>query len=140
MHFESLECISLEKHMPQSNYGLRTAIAIRAYSENPDRDPVGMQSPSPEIDASPWSLVFDCETTIDATQRLRFGFYQVRRGNRLDQEGIFHDPNAITDDEKALLSNYAGLRHLRLVTVEAFRSEIFLKYSHTRCGTVVGFN
>ena len=38
----------------------RTAIAIRAYSEDPDRDPVGLRPPSPDGDASPWTLVFDC--------------------------------------------------------------------------------
>jgi len=126
--------------MPRSDNCLRTTIAIRAYSEDPDRDPVGMRPPSAETDVSPWTLVFDCETTIDATQRLRFGFYQIRNGERLDQEGIFYDPNAITPDEEALLSNYVGLRHLQLITIAVFRSEIFLKYGYTRCGTVVGFN
>jgi len=28
---------------------------------------------------SPWTLVFDTETTIDAAQQLRVGFYQVRK-------------------------------------------------------------
>jgi hypothetical protein len=122
------------------DYFLRTAIAIRAYSEDPDRDPVGMRPPVAETDDSPWTLVFDCETTIDATQRLRFGFYQIRNGETLDQEGIFYDPSAIMAEEEALLSNYATLRHLRKITVGTFRSEVFLKYGYTRCGTVVGFN
>src|SRR5271155_137859 len=107
MHFESLERSSLGKHMPRSDDCLRTAIAIRAYSEDPDREPVGMRPLSPETDASPWTLVFDCETTIDATQRLRFGFFQIRNNEKLDQEGIFYDPSAITADESALLDNYA---------------------------------
>lgn len=122
------------------DYFLRTAIAIRAYSEDPDRDPVGMRPPGAETDESPWRLVFDCETTIDATQRLRFGFYQIRNGEKLYQEGIFYDPRAITADEEALLRNYATLRHLQKLTIEAFRIEIFLKYGYARCGTVVGFN
>src|SRR5271163_2338050 len=121
MHFESLERSSLGKHMPRSDDCLRTAIAIRAYSEDPDRDPVGMRPPTPETDVSPWTLVFDCETTIDATQRLRFGFYQIRNGAKVDQEGIFYVPKAITADEGVLLSNYAGLRQLPLLTSDAFR-------------------
>jgi hypothetical protein len=140
MHFESLERSSLGKHMPPTEDCLRTDIAIRAYSEDPDREPVGMRPPRPETDVSPWALAFDCETTIDATQRLRFGFYQIRNAAKLDQEGIFYDPKAITADEGLLLSNYAGLRQLQLLTIDAFRSEIFLKYGYTRCGTVVGFN
>jgi hypothetical protein len=126
--------------MPQSEDFLRTAIAIRAYSEDPDRDPVGIRPPRPETEVSPWTLVFDCETTIDATQRLRFGFYQIRNGETLDEEGIFCDLSAITADEEALLTNYATLRKLRMLTVGTFRSEVFLKYGYTRCGTIVGFN
>src|SRR5271155_1144731 len=126
MHFESLERSSLGKHMPRSDDCLRTAIAIRAYSEDPDREPVGMRPPSPEMDASPWTLVFDCETTIDATQRLRFGFYHIRNGDTLEQEGIFSDPIALTADENAILNNYAELHHLRLLTINDFRSAIFL--------------
>src|SRR5271165_2389956 len=102
--------------MKKPNGPFRTTIAIRAYSENPNRDPVGIRPPGSEIDASPWTLVFDCETTIDATQRLRFGFYQIRHGNRLDQEGIFYDPNAITAVEEAQLRQYARLRNLQLIT------------------------
>src|ERR1700690_225122 len=114
--------------MPRSDDCFRAAIAIRAYSEDPARNPVGMRPPSPEIEASPWTLVFDCETSIDATQRLRFGFYQVREEDRLDQEGIFYDPEAISADEETQLTDYAGLRQLRIITIASFRTAIFLKY------------
>ena len=43
---------------------------------------------------SPWTLVFDTETTIDAAQQLRVGFYQVRKDEGLDREGVFYDPNS----------------------------------------------
>jgi hypothetical protein len=126
--------------MARSDDCLRTHIAIRAYSEDPDRDPVGMRPPRPETDVSPWTLVFDCETTIDASQRLRFGFYQIRNGDTLDEEGTFYDLSAITPDEETRLTNYATLRKLRMITVETFRREVVLKYGYTRGGTVVGFN
>lgn len=119
---------------------LRIPIAIRAYSEDPDREPLGSLAPSSDIEASPWTLVFDCETTIDATQRLRIGFYQVRRGETLHEEGIFCDPKAITPDEEALLRDYARARGLTLLTISDFSSKVFLKYGYTRSGTVVGFN
>jgi hypothetical protein len=119
---------------------MRVAIAIRAYSENPNRDPVGLLPPRREIDASPWTLVFDCETTIDATQRLRFGFYQIRRCEKLEQEGMFYDPNAVTVDEEKQLCGYAQSQGLETLTVSQFRSEVFLKYGYTRRGLIVGFN
>ena len=127
--------------MHKPNEYLRTEIAIRAYSEDPARDPVGTRPPSPEPGPSPWTLVFDCETTIGATQRLRFGFYQIRLHEALEEEGIFYDPRAITAGETVLLSTYAAVRDLKLLTIDVFRSEIFIKYGYTRCGKmVVGFN
>ena len=126
--------------MQQSNGTFRTAISIRAYSENPDRDPVGLRPPSPDIDASPWTLIFDCETTIDATQQFRFGFYQIRNADALYQEGLFYDPDALSVEEETLLCNYAKLRNIAITLIKSFRSEVFLKYGYTRCGTIVGFN
>ena len=119
---------------------LKTAIAIRAYSERPDREPLGMRPPSKDTKASPWTLVFDCETTIDATQQLRVGFYQVRNGDHLDQEGVFFDPTTITYSEENLILDYALSRDLKFLTVKEFRVEVFLRYGYTRCGTIVGFN
>ena len=126
--------------MKKTNDPFRTVIAIRAYSENPERDPVGLQPPSAEIDASPWTLVFDCETTIDPRQRLKFGFYQIRNGKSLHQEGIFYDPAAITTVDETQLRLYAQLRNLKLITIAVFRSQVFLKYGYKLGGTIVGFN
>jgi hypothetical protein len=125
---------------PKRDHILRTAIAIRAYSEDPNRDPVSTRPPTEEIDASPWTLVFDCETTTDATQRLRVGFYQLRNDGKLEKEGIFFDPNAISPDEATRLRAYAKLRDIETLTIVVFRSEVFLRYGYTRQGTVVGFN
>ena len=38
--------------------------------------------PSP---ASAWTLIFDCETTTHPGQALRFGAYQFRNGDELDE-------------------------------------------------------
>ena len=119
---------------------LEMAIAIRAYSERPDRVPLGARPPSTDIEASPWTLVFDCETTIDATQQLRVGFYQVRRGDDLDQEGVFFDSATITCAEEAFIHEYAKSHDLTMLTVTEFRVNIFLKYGYVRGGTIVGFN
>ena len=118
----------------------KTAIAIRAYSEKPGREPVGARPLSNSIEASPQTLVFDCETTIDATQQLRIGFYQVRCEDVLEQEGVFYDRKAITDSELDLVRDYARSHDLKAMTVAAFREDVFLKYGYTQHSTVVGFN
>lgn len=119
---------------------LQTKIAIRAYSERPDRVPLGTRPFGTELQPSPWTLIFDCETTIDAIQQLRVGFFQVRKGKTLEIEGIFVDPSTITASEEKLIQAYADTRSLLVLTVSEFRSNIFLKYGYIRCGTVVGFN
>jgi hypothetical protein len=89
---------------------------------------------------SEWTLIFDCETTVDAVQQLRFGFFQVRRGDLLDREGLFFDTTATTTEEESRLRAYAQAQKLELITVKEFRANVFLKYAYVRRATVVGFN
>ncbi|MCG7962204.1 MAG: hypothetical protein N0E54_05835, partial [Candidatus Thiodiazotropha taylori] len=119
---------------------LETKIAIRAYTERPDKPPLGSRPFAKEHEPSPWTLIFDCETTIDAVQQLRVGFFQVRNGKALVIEGIFFDPATISVPEEKLIRDYAVINNLTILTVAEFRSDIFLKYGYIRCGTVVGFN
>lgn len=115
-------------------------IALRAYSERPNREPLGSRPLSADAEASEWTLVFDCETTIDAVQKLRFGFFQVRRGDVLDREGVFYDAAALSAAEIRLLRAYTNFQVLELLTIAEFRTGVFLKYGYVRQGTVVGFN
>lgn len=125
---------------PQRDGCLRTRIAVRAYSEDPKRVPVGSRPPRAHLEASPWTLILDCETTIDATQKLRVGFYQVRNGDKLRKEGIFYNAATLRPSEMKRLRNFAASRDLELVTFEEFRSAVFLQYAYALGGTVVGFN
>jgi hypothetical protein len=118
----------------------RSSIAIRAYSERPDRDPLGSRPPSAELQASEWTLIFDCETTVDAAQHLRFGFFQIRRHERLEREGIFYDARTFTAIEASLLRVFTEKHQLELLTVAEFNSGVFLKYGYVRQATIVGFN
>lgn len=52
-----------------------------------------------DLGPSDWSLTFDTETLTDASQRLRIGTYQVRRGEGLVQAGVFLDPEVLTPSE-----------------------------------------
>jgi hypothetical protein len=117
-----------------------TPIAIRVYTERPDHKPLGSRSPSTGIEASKWTLVFDGETTYDAVQQLKFGFYQVRDGQELEREGIFFDARAITPLEGRVLQDYCQSHGLALITVKKFRTEVLSKYGYKRHATIVGFN
>jgi hypothetical protein len=115
-------------------------IAVRAYSERPDRKPLGSRPPNTDTERSEWTLVFDCETTVNASQQLRFGFFQVRRGSVLEREGVFFDATTIAGVEAVVLRLYCRSIELELMTVEQFRTDVFLKYGYVRRGTLVGFN
>jgi hypothetical protein len=118
----------------------RTEIAIRAYSEQPDEIPLGARPFRASVQPSGWSVIFDCETTIDATQALLVGFYQIRERNELFQEGIFFNPNTTTEDDRRLIDEYAAAHRLLVKTAAAFANDVLIKYGYTRCGTVIGFN
>ena len=117
-----------------------TPIAVRAYSERSGRKPLGSRLPSANSGASEWTLVFDCETTVDAAQTLRFGGFQVRNGEILEREGFFFDATTITPGEEATIRAYVDARCIELLTIAEFRSGVFLKYGYVRQGMVVGFN
>jgi hypothetical protein len=117
-----------------------TDIAIRAYTERPDREPLGHIPPKLGLTASKWTLIFDCETSVDATQRLRVGFFQIREHAKLERVGLFVDQEALTDMEQNQIWDYAKAHQLEVLTVTEFRADILLKYGYTRHASVVGFN
>lgn len=119
---------------------LETPIAIRAYSERPDRGPLGARKSKPDVQPSTWTVVFDCETTVDAVQQLRFGFFQVRRDEVLEREGVFIDGTTITPAERTQLRRYTKARNLELITAAQFRTAVLLRYGYVRQATIVGFN
>src|SRR5258706_7422801 len=104
-------------------------IAVRAYAEHANQRRIkgSKWTPGPP---SLWTLVFDTETTTDESQRLRFGTYQIRKGNDPDpaERGIFYVP----DDQKALTSSdidtikkYAREHKLKLRPVRDFVDNVF---------------
>jgi hypothetical protein len=117
-----------------------TEIAIRAYTERPGCEPFGGLGSRTGLTASKWAVVFDCETSIEATQRLRVGFFQTREKSKLERAGIFFDPNAVTEPDERLIRAYAGAQGLEVLTIAEFRTDILLKYGYTRHATIVGFN
>lgn len=114
-------------------------IFIRAYVENRQKPP--RRSSSTRLDRpSRWSVIFDCETTTDPGQALRFGFYQVRDGQKLHEDGVFYDASSLSADDLSSLKNYAARHDLVFRTVRDFIEEVFLKFGFYRRGAIVGFN
>jgi hypothetical protein len=89
---------------------------------------------------SEYTLVFDTETTTDASQRLRIGCYQFRRGDVLDEQGLFFDPSVLSIAEQELLAAFAKSHGLKCMTKAAFIDDIFYGLAYDLRATILGFN
>lgn len=89
---------------------------------------------------SEWRLAFDCETTVDAAQRLRIGAYQFRKGDELDEAGIFYDPAIVSDEELSLLRRLCGECGHMLRTVAEFADEVLFARAYDLRASIIGFN
>jgi len=110
-------------------------ISVRAYAEAKKAKPRrGV------VSASPWTLIFDTETTTDPGQALRFGTYQFRNGEALDEAGIFFDPDGVSASELATLRTYADRHGLALRTRDEFVDEVFFGRAYQLRARIIGFN
>jgi hypothetical protein len=91
-------------------------------------------------DPSPYVLVFDTETTVDAGQSLRFGCYQERTGAELIESGIFYDPAALNSDEQAVVHSCASAHGIKVLTVREFIEDVFYGFAYDLRAVIVGFN
>lgn len=120
------------------SYETPTEIAVRAYTELPGKKPVTGKGAALDT-PSDWVLVFDTETTIDPSQALRIGSFQVREGGVLQRKGLFCEQEYLTPHETETVQTYAEERGLGLLTLWEFR-RLFLKVGAKLNGTIVGFN
>lgn len=119
---------------------LATEIAIRVYTEKPRKELGDAKRRRQSIGPSEWTVVFDCETTVDEAQALRFGFYQVRKLGRIDEEGAFYNSATLSPGEVSRLRAYAYARDLKVRNVEEFRRHVLLGIAYKFHATVIGFN
>lgn len=122
-------------------------VAIRAYAAQTFSAVSDTDGATPKVrrkaataPASGRVLIFDTETTSDAAQALRFGTYQYRQGDVLDESGIFYDPEGVTAEELATLRAYAEASCSTLRTREEFVDEVFFAQAYQHRATIVGFN
>lgn len=116
---------------------IRAFVRCRKGEADTEKRPHSSQRPRR---SSEWVLIFDTETTVDASQNLRFGAYQLRRGEELDEAGIFYDPAILTKTEQTLLVRFAEKRGMKLYTREEFVEEVVFKIAYAFRASIVGFN
>lgn len=112
-------------------------IVVRAYTERVGKRARGTGRKNDQ--PSPWTLVFDTETTTDAAQCLRFGAYQVLEGDELIEAGLFFGPS-LPDAEVETLRGFAQGRGLACRSLTEFADKVFLRIGYDLRGTIVGFN
>lgn len=123
----------------------RLPIALRAFAAPQFRDPEEPQAATSKrqrsnVPASPWTVIFDTETTSNAGQALRFGTYQVRRSGELQGSGIFYEPSTTSNADLQTLRSYAEAAELALLTRDEFAERIFYGIGYACRATIVGFN
>lgn len=113
----------------------RRPIALRAYANasKPKRSRRGLE-------ASDWSLTFDCETRVDAGQALRFGAYQFRKGSELKEAGLFYDPQGVSAEEVFTLRAFAKRHRLIVRTREEFVDDMIFHRAYQLRARIIGFN
>ena len=121
----------------------RLPIAIRAFAppaeQANDKKTVAKRWAKP-APPSEWTLVFDTETTVDAAQRLRIGAYQFRKGDKLDEAGLFHDPAALSAAEFEILKRFASDNRMKLRTVSEFVDEVLYDRAYDLRASICGLN
>ncbi|MFT3723035.1 MAG: hypothetical protein QM773_05550 [Hyphomonadaceae bacterium] len=114
---------------------------MRAYTERPKKNQIASKRRGAAVDEpSDYSLIWDCETTTDAAQSLRFGFFQVRKAGQLIREGIFYEPAALSAEELKTLRAYATARLLDVCTAHEFRFKVLLNVGYEARAEIIGFN
>ena len=121
------------------------AIAVRAYvptqSGDIEANASGKDKPRrSRRGPSEYALVFDCETTTDASQRLRFGSYQFRKGDDLLDEGLFYHLNSLSEGEQRILRQYTSQHDLKIRTVQEFIDDVLFGTAYEWRASIIGFN
>jgi len=93
-----------------------------------------------QLSPSEWTLIFDTETTVDAVQKLRFGIYQVRKGQELFEAGIFVNFKMFSEWELTIIRTFARSNDYRLMRVADFVEDVFFGIGYECLATIVGFN
>ncbi|MGA2761159.1 MAG: hypothetical protein ABSF08_12685 [Candidatus Cybelea sp.] len=84
-------------------------------------------------------MIFDLETTVDAAQRLLFGFFRLYEHDRLIREGIIA-ADTLDYDAMITLAEYAARCRLPIYSRERFVEEVFYPEVYVEGTLCVGYN
>src|SRR5580704_133748 len=121
--------------------------AIRAWVEpwKPRRNKRPNPKAKPKL--APWRprpygervLVFDTETTVDAAQRLLYGFFRLYEHDRLIREGIIV-ADVLDHDAMIGIAEYRAKCRLPIYSRERFAEEVFYPEVYAEGTLCIGFN
>lgn len=115
-------------------------ISVRAFTEKTEKPQPSSRRFADDPGASAWSLIFDCETSLDERQALRFGFYQLREGSKLMESGAFYEPDELTASELDLLTQFTESKGLDLLPVREFLDKLFVGLAYSLGAAYIGLN
>lgn len=119
------------------------AILLRAFAEPAkaaQKPTSSRRSARASLASSGWSLVFDCETSTDPGQALRFGFARVYFREELRREICFYRPGGLTKKELLLLNTHSTAARFEVMPCAEFIEKVFYEYAYHCRALVIGFN
>ena len=123
----------------------RLTILLRAFVRREKEK--GKKRPPEQLPPSNWVLILDTETTTDASQRVRFGSYQLRLRGHLRERGVFYNPEVLTETEIAIIQSVIAAERARAIgerinvmSRDEFVENIFLGKAYALGAVIVGFN
>ncbi|RWH30889.1 DNA polymerase domain-containing protein, partial [Mesorhizobium sp.] len=78
--------------------------------------------------------------TVDAFQNLRFGTYQLRRGDELHEAGIFFNSKTLSPAEIQTIRTYAAGQGMSAMPLEYFQRDVMVKRAYELRASIIGFN
>ncbi len=132
---------------------MQLPMAVRAHTVRIDEKP-STDKQRKRIKTHDWqqawpelTIVLDCETTVEHSQRLTFGCYRVLDGEELIEEGLLVADD-LSDRDRSTVDAYArahrqeseGKQPLIVHTRETFLREVFFPIAYDAQGVVVAFN
>ncbi len=127
--------------------GFPMKTAIRAWVEPRKTHRSKRRNPKAKPKPVPWRpqpygervLVFDTETTVDAAQRLLYGFFRLYERDRLIREGIIV-ADLLDHEAMIAISEYSAKCRLPIYSRERFVEEVFYPEVYAEGTLCVGFN
>jgi hypothetical protein len=118
----------------------RLTVSVRSYTERIEEPGINRKFYEDTVPASPWSLIFDTETTTDERHALRFGFYQIRDGGTLKESGVFYHPAELSKKDVALIKRFAASHKLDCQTHAEFLDRVFIGLGYELGAAYIGLN